>query len=281
MSRQQLFREAEIVITNRNSDISVQNARTRFDITKSMQAKENITHVNIFNLGKQTREAIAEGNSNLILRVGYRELGNLTQIIKGDIVDVSITKSQSEVLTSLSVVEGARRFNSIQLTLEFNNNPTFGDILDKITKKTGYQFKTSGVDKSAIYGKAFSDMGSLDQIMRVLSQRFEFRWSLQNNVITIFGIKELSNNVVMTLNSASGLLINPEAVHIISNKFEQSEEIKTEGRKKILSLLQPSLQIGDVISVESKDINGNFRIVKLHHTGDNRANEWYSHIEID
>jgi len=43
----------------------------------------------------------------------------------------------------------------------------------------------------------------------------------------------------------------------------------------------PNLQINDILAIESEDLNGNFRVTKIMHSGDSRGKEWYSKIEVD
>ena len=83
------------------------------------------------------------------------------------------------------------------------------------------------------------------------------------------------------MTAKSGLILNPETVKKVSQRLEKSK-ISTLTKKSLLvqSLLQPRLQIHDVIKIESQDINGLFDIQKINHIGDTRGNDWYSNLEV-
>jgi hypothetical protein len=84
----------------------------------------------------------------------------------------------------------------------------------------------------------------------------------------------------MLLTPDTGLILNPETLKQTPINLADSDAPLPVNVYALQSLLQPHLQVNDLIAVESQDLNGNFRINKITHTGDTRGNDWYSNIEV-
>lgn len=278
MSSPLLFREYELSIKNREATISIKNARISFEITKSLVAKENTAYISIYNIGKETRELISRDYSTLMLKAGY-DGNHLSRLIVGDITSSYVTKTQSDSVTRLQVVEGNRRLRERIITINLDNNPTLRDVLEEVSSETKYPLKVVGLDQSLVFDKSYSDQGPTDIILDHIAMRFPFKWSLQNGTILIVGQKVISGTTGFVLNSGTGLLLNPDSIKLYESKIDV--DIIEKDKKNILALLQPNLAVNDIIEVDSQDIKGNYRVTKIKHTGDTMANEWYSNIEID
>ena len=49
---------------------------------------------------------------------------------------------------------------------------------------------------------------------------------------------------------------------------------------RVCSLLQPTLNPGDLIYLESKPVTGWFKIESLKHTGEYRGKKWHTNMEV-
>jgi hypothetical protein len=279
MSLPLLFREYELVIQNRESSVTINGARINFEITKSLIAQENTAYISIYNIGQGTRELISREYSTLLLKVGYSGNRQLSQLIFGDITSSDVTKTQSDSVTKLQVIEGSRRLRERIIDISLDNNPTLRDVLDRVSFKTGYPLKIIGLDTSAVFDKSYSDIGTVDVILDHIAQSSNFKWSLQNGTLLIVGLKSNGATAGFVLNSATGLLLNPDSIKLYESTLDV--DIIEKERKNILALLQPNISVGEIIEVDSQDIKGTYRVTKIKHTGDSMANEWYSNIEID
>lgn len=278
MSNPLLFREYELSVKNRDASISIKEARISFEITKSLVGKENTAYISIYNIGKETRELISRDYSTLMLKAGYA--GNhLSQLIGGDITSSYVTKTQSDSITRLQVIEGSRRLRERIIDISLNNNPTLKDVLERVSYKTDYPLKVVGLDQGKVFDKSYSDQGPVDIILDHIAMRFPFKWSLQNGTLLIVGQKANSGTANFVLNSGTGLLLNPDSIKLYESRIDT--DIIEKDKKNILALLQPNLSVNDIIEVDSQDIKGNYCVTKIKHTGDTMANEWYSNIEID
>jgi hypothetical protein len=176
------------------------------------------------------------------------------------------------------------RWVIFQCALTIRDNLPFGQydfdrVGDRFDIETLIGF---GMPEDMLIGfdNSYSDIGSLDIILDHIAQRFEFKWSLQNGLLLLVGNRPNSGVASIVLNSTSGLLLNPESIKIFESKFISTSETEND-KKNVLALLQPTVQINDIIEVDSSALKGNFRVTKIRHSGDSRANEWHSNIEMD
>ena len=49
---------------------------------------------------------------------------------------------------------------------------------------------------------------------------------------------------------------------------------------KLQSLLNPTLNPGDLVKIETRDVTGWFKIESLRHTGQYRGSDWYTEMEV-
>jgi len=278
MNNNLFLREFKVSLNNNGVETNIEHARIRFNITKSLIAKENTAYIDIFNLGKEMRSLIAQDNSTFSLQAGYKH-GGSSQIILGDITDVSITRNATEVVTRIQVIEGYSKLQYIRLTLNFDNKPTLADILASITEQAKTPIQTVGIDTQKVFDQSYSDIGSIDTILNHLAMRVQFKWSLQNGELLLVRKRPNAHNATFVLNASSGLLLNPESVKLYSN-IKPDHNVGN-AKKQILTLMLPSLNINDIVAIKNDELQGNFRVTKITHNGDNRGNEWYSKIEVD
>ena len=104
---------------------------------------------------------------------------------------------------------------------------------------------------------------------------------MQNGIITIKGTKKSLANEIMLLTPKNGLILHPESVKHVSRRLEKSSITRQEKKvNSIQAILQPHLQVNDIIAIASGDLNGKYEIQKITHKGDTRGNDWYSDMEV-
>lgn len=273
------------VIIEGVQEITIENARIQFEIIKSKHAKENTAKVEVYNLGAHTRKLITEQEALVRIFAGYANNKGLIEIGQGDISKVKHNRDKTEVVTEIYMAEGIRKIRDNPLSISFSSKSKLklSDVLDNLRTKSNNQFvfRLIDVDESKTIDNGYSDLGSLDEILNNLGMQFGFGWSIQNGVITIKGNKKSLSSEIMLLTPASGLILHPESVKQVSRRLEKSSITKQE--KKVNSctaLLQPHLQVNDVIAIESQDLKGKYEIQKITHNGDTRGNDWYSDMEV-
>ena len=265
--------------------ITIENAKIQFEIVKSKNAKENTAKIEIYNLAPSTRKLITEQDALVRIFAGYAKNKGLIEIGQGDISKIKHNRDKTEVVTELYMAEGLRKIRDNPLSISFSSKSKLklGNVLDNLRTKSNNQFvfRLIDVDESKTIDNGYSDLGSLDQILNNLAIQFGFEWSVQNGIITIKGTKKSLSSEIMLLTPKNGLILHPESVKQVSRRLEKSS-ITKQGAKinSVQALLQPHLQVNDIIAIESQDLNGKYEIQKITHKGDTRGNDWYSDMEV-
>lgn len=275
-------RVCKVIIENK-SKISIEGCRIKFEIIKSYMAKDNTAKVEIFNLGRDTRSMITEQDSLVRVYAGHEKNTGLVAIGSGDISRVQTNRDKTEVVTELYLAEGIKRVRTspISLAFAFNSHATIGVILKEVTKQTGISFRMLEIDEKAQIKMGYSDAGSFDHVLDNLALEFRFSWSIQNGVCIIKGINEVKRKEVLVLSPQTGLILHPESVKKVSRRLAKSDITKLgKNIRSVQTLLQPKVQIHDVVKLKSQDLNGLFEVQKITHIGDTRGNEWYTNFEI-
>lgn len=275
-------RVCKIIIENK-ARITIEDCKIKFEIIKSAKPKENMAKIEIYNLAPETRRMITEEESICRILAGYSKNEGLIEIGQGDISKIKHNRDKTEVVTEMYLAEGIRttRTKPVSFGYGYNTNLKLSTILQEITKQTGKQFKIIDIDENKVITTGYSDVGSLDYVMNNLAVNFNFSWSMQNGIIFIKGDKSSTKREVLLLSPETGLILHPESVKKVSKKLEKSEITKMSKKSRsVQCLLQPKLQIHDVIRLQSQDINGLFEVQKITHNGDIRGNDWYSSLEI-
>jgi len=121
----------------------------------------------------------------------------------------------------------------------------------------------------------YSFIGTVSEALNDLGNQYDFDWSIQNGEIQILTKNSSTNFQAFLLSPETGLIENP--TRTIKNKYFEK---KDKGEYSVTSLLNPQLEVGDLVSVDSNALKGNFLIKEITHTGDTRGNEWYSRLII-
>lgn len=273
------------VIVEGPQGITIEGAKIQFEIVKSKNAKENTAKVEIYNLAPNTRKIITEQDGLVRIFAGYSQDKGLIEIGQGDISKVRHNRDKTEVVTEIYTAEGIKKIRDNPISISFSSKSKIKltNVIDTLKTKTNNQFafRLINVDESKTIDNGYSDIGSLDQILNNLGLQYEFSWSIQNGVIAIKGGKKPTGNEIMLLTASSGLILHPESVKRVSRRLEKSSITKqTKQVNSVQALLQPHLQINDIIAIESQDLKGKYEIQKITHRGDTRGNDWYSDMEV-
>ena len=275
-------RVCKVVVLN-NEALSIEDHRIKFEITKSITQKDNSAKIEVFNLSNVTRKKIGIKETSVQLYAGHKEYQGAVQIGQGAICQVSTIRDKTDVVTRVILKDGLSYIKNNPMSFSYEQDIKLEDILKRIAKDAGLALKATNLEVKTISG-GYTVFRSLDYELNQLAERFDFDWSIQDKALVVISKKQSSLQQVVLLTPDSGLILNPESVKKVSQKLQKLKdkgEILNDIRLfHVHALLQPQLQINDVIAVESQDLSGKFRVHKLTHIGDTRGNEWYTKMEV-
>ena len=257
-------------------DIKVEDLKIRFDVKKSILSNQNYCRVDIYNLSQATRNRIASDASSLVrIRAGYVQNGGLVSIGQGNVSNVIHTLQHPDIITTIYSKDG---FNSIidnNISLSFKENTTLKSVIDAIARDLKLPVKFADYDQNATFKNGYSYLGSIPNALDQLGEQFNFKWSIQNDQLMIIRSGGSNKNKSVSLSAETGLIESPELIIKTKNL-----PLTNRNEYKVTALLQPQLEAGDLIDIQSKVITGTFVVKELNHLGDTRGNEWFTKIIV-
>lgn len=257
-------------------DIRVRDLRIKFEVKKNVTSNMNSARVDIYNLSQNTRNRITSDSSSLVrILAGYSQNTGLIEIGQGNISNVVHTVKSPDIITTIYSKDGFNAISNNPISLSFIDGSPLSAIIDTIIAKLGVPVRYADYNKNVRIKNGLSYVGSIPEILDILGREYKFRWSIQNGLLQILNGLSGTGNQSVFLSPSTGLIESPELV------------IKTKGLSqlnsneyRIVSLLQPQLEVGDLVEVDSKLLSGIFIINDLVHVGDTHGPEWYSKMIV-
>jgi hypothetical protein len=222
---------------------------------------------------------------------------------------LNIEVKRPDVITVMEASDGKVAMNQLRIgTLSADGTSgipafTYGKqtsakkVLNDLLRLTSLtvDFKLSSVP-DRLYENGFSFVGMGKVLLNNVCNYLGLEWSIQNNKLKLFPIGENDGISVVSLSPTCGLIGSPQRDNIDNKQFTKKEVNVTYGKTttvlgkkirqrisggwKIKALLQPDVEPGNVIVVESDEIptGSQFRVVEIEHAGDTYGQEWTSTI---
>lgn len=242
--------------------------RISFSIQKQELETSNTATVSVWNLNKSHLSTLEEEGCYLELKAGY---GNTMPVILSGSVSFSRSKPDgANVRTEIEVVDGLKEIRDTWVSLSYAGLINAKKIIDDIAAQMG-------ITVSYSYNATFSDIPNgfsfVGQAKHALSKACAvsgMEWSIQNGVLQVKKPGDVMSKEVYVISPETGLISFPERVQISSSDNSGKDETGYE----IEYLLNGAIGIGDYVKVESKYLQGYFRVASLDIEGDNFGENW-------
>lgn len=245
-----------------------------FDIPFSNNKEPDIAEITIYNLSDSSIEQIKK-DGYIMVNAGYKQLGNIANIFTGQIEEVATEWLYVDKVTKIKATDGGDAWRKIKVNKTYQKNTKASDIMRDLANAMGYEITKIEPKEDITYklGKTITSYAStsLDQLAKDTKSKL----FINKNRITIAD-EDKGNNTGVLLNENSGLIGTPSMIKdetgdknddrdYEANKKENDKERKA---WKVTSLLNPMFETDTIIKVESRTINGEYRIVRGVHNRD-------------
>lgn len=279
--------------------VKITDLHIEFSIKKTNKSETDTATFKIFNLSNETRQVLhnleevsskeTKGQGVLLpeeleaglveLRVGY---GNepLTRLFVGNVVQVSSTIKAPNLITTVTCGDGYKAHTDSFLNQSFPKKTTRKQIVKAAQAKMGL---TEGLLKGAAlnysYKGGYTASGYCTQVLNdvLSSARPPVNWHIKDNRLYVLprGAEILDEAIVIS--EETGLIGSPERTG--KSPGTPSSSTKPGKGVKFVHLLEPRLDIGTTVDMQSKHIAGQYVINKVTHTGSYEGGKWYSLVE--
>lgn len=262
----QFGRRWKLDISNDQETLSIEQLRVAFEIDKTINEKPNPAKIQVWNLNRDhINQLLSQDYKKVALSVGY---GELRQIYAGDITKTRIQREGLDFVLTLECSDGHQAYTQSRAKTTLKAGATDKQIVEEL-QKTMPKVQTGAIDipnqRKLPRGRVLN--GNSRDILTKIARNNKADWSIQDgSLIFLPKDKVLSDDAVL-ISQDAGMINAPE---------------QTDEGLELTCLLNPALQIGGLVKVESiiEYFNGEYKIVKLAHSGDGIGGDWRSKMTV-
>lgn len=275
--------------------LEVTDLRVAFHASRSLRKNPNTCEVRIWNLNRDHRQQLQEQKSvPMRLEAGYalppkKGLGaaaaaaldaigiggapsapQLPVLFDGDLRNAFTSREGGDQITTISSGDGEKAGQSNRVNISFRPGLRYRKLLTDLADAAGVGLGNSfsalaflpGLEISVGSAVSGSAMDQLDTMFQ--SQGLEM--SVQNGELQVLGGGKPLLGTAVVLSESTGLVDSPEP--------------GSNGKIKVRALLQPGLEPGRLIVLESERVTGSFRVEQWDAIGDTHGQDWYAELEV-
>ena len=270
------IRKVEVTIGPKSGEgVKIDSLKIGFEIEKTDKPENNTAKIEIYNLSRETHDKICVAENHCTLKAGYAD-ETIAAILFGDVVKGTRKKTGTDYVTEIEVKDGRIAVMAGQVSVSYAKETDALTIVQDLIDAIGLPSKgTELIPPDAKYPGAFSDIGQAADILRKVLNKYDLRYTIQNEMIYILKEGEASESTGLRLTPETGLLTIPQPV---SDKTEETDTTKEAANKwEFRTMLFPQLIPGAACKVEASTITAEMKITTAKFTGDN----WLSDFAID
>lgn len=221
------------------------------------------------NVGKQTKSP-KTGLIRVEIEAGYLETGR-SLIFRGDLRRALSTLTEDKTwVTKIEGEDGGRTVLSSRVCLSFPPGTSLYDVAEECAFAMGIGLGNILEVESVLKGKVYASGTVLDgpaatELKGVL-RRAGLVYSIQDGALQFLKTGTGLRVKAILLDAYSGLVGVPER--------------DATGLVKATALLNPELQVGGYVYLDSIDIKGTFRIVRVNYECETDGDDWYAKLEL-
>ena len=248
--------------------------RISFSVDKSDTSASNNASIKIWNLSPDSLKVLDEKDCVAILRAGY---GNNTPvIITGLVTNVVTEPDGADRVTSLEVVDGRMELRDTNIVVSMSGAVNTKDAYEYIAKQMGL---TLLLAEDLTYqdipnGLSFTGKGK-DLLERVAGAN-NHEWSIQSGILQVYWKGRPVSQKVYLLSANTGLLGIPKKITISENDDNNASLTGYE----IDYFFNGAIGVNEMVQIQSKTVNGYYRVYKLSQEGDNFSGDWKCRAQV-
>lgn len=255
--------------------LQISQLHIEFEVKRSLTAKvANSAEIKIYNLSQDTRKKLQGMRDVFVsLEAGYAQGQSL--IYRGDLREAWSLKDGNDWITVLSSADSAKKRKKKRINKSFSAGTSVGAIIVACAKALqvglgNSEKKAAGAKlwdgQSASFTTGYVASGdAVSQLDRVC-RSCGIEWSIQDGQLQLLDRGRALQEKGILLTAKSGLLDSPEL-----------------GKGNVVrcrAAMIPGLYPGRRVEVQSRHVNGVYRIETTHHKGTYETSDWGAELEL-
>jgi hypothetical protein len=248
--------------------------RISFRVVKTLTTETNVSDVEIYGLGESIRQQIMEPELVMQIEAGYA--GGTEILSLADVTRTEVKRQPPDIITRIECQDGAKELRDRKVALSFAPGTSVQRVLDKLAQELALGERATGVQVEGEYPQGLTLSTTIRDALDRVTRKANVTWSIQDRELQVLDRVEASQGEGVLLTPTTGLINSPEPI----DNPEDSTERRRGFGYRVRSLLNPKIRPGEQLILESSDVQGQFRIDTVEHSGDTRGNDWYTEAEI-
>ena len=256
------------------ADGTQNNYRIKFDIHKHKITTATPTMVQIYNLSKETRDAISKPELKIVIKAGWENTGLFT-LFQGSIMNAVTHRSGPDLITDVYSLAAGGTLGDTVISKTWNEFTTIENaIRDIVGEFRGIETVEINVKDVSFGGQGFSFAGSACNCLDKLARRYGFSWHVNSRLFVAIDDERTRAGIKAYISYKNGYLLRAEPM--LATPWQKQVGVS------VASYLHPQLEPGGKLELETQlndKLNGDYVIHRLQHTGDSHGQEWKSFVE--
>jgi len=285
--------------------VEIRDLRFSFAIEKGSIDTPNSCTCRIYNLNKDSRALVETVNNILILKAGYkRDVGEIT-IFTGTVTRALTRIEGADSVTELEMSDGGAEYKDTKTSFSFAPGVSAQQVLSNIAATFKLPIRPLPKEiATKTYPDGFAFIGRSREAMKKACDFLGLEWSIQNRELQILKQGKAVDMQAFVLSPDTGLIESPETEHKIYSEKTAAKKGFTSKQKgvrvtygeteagnnekklevqgyRVKSLLQPALQPGGYVRLDTRGIDKEFfRVETVTHSGDTHGADWFSQLVL-
>lgn len=269
-----------------------QPLRVTFDVEKNTQEEPNFHTIRIFNLKPERRKEFEQPDMRVRLYAGYEQEDGALLTAAGAVVDAYSYHDGPTVVTELRVADGYIEIRDTAVSVGYEAGVSSATILRDLARQMGLPLLLGDDVPERTWANGFSFYGPARNALHKVVAGAGAEWSIQNQELQVIAKRGVTRRQAIVLAADSGLVGYPQRTH--ENAREKAAVTdKTTGKDKrlisaqqqrhgwrVTSLLLPTVNPGDLVKMESRSVEGFWRVESLRHSGDSHGGDWQTELQL-
>lgn len=263
--------------------LDVSQLSCEFTIEKTMMMQPNSSELTIYNLSPSTEATIIREGNRIVIEAGY-EGEQYGKIFDGDIISTVREKEDGTTYKlTLYSLDGDRFFNFGFVSFSARRGQTIRQVIQDCSSKATITSElgtiAEGLEKVQLT-RGITVFGLAKDYLRQLAKSQNASFYLEDGKVNIIQPQTVESGNIIELSPRSGLIGTPSQTEFgVSARCLLNPRIKLNSLVRIDNSLirQRKFEIGQI--VRSLDNDGQYRVIKITHTGATRGDVWYTDIE--
>lgn len=262
-------RKIELLIADQTGHaLDLSGFRVVFAVEKSAAEQPNKAHIEITNLSETTASYLLNGDmKRIVLQAGYED--NFGVIFDGNIISATRTIDGTESTTVIDAGDGDNAYSYSIVNQTISSGYSSKDIANTVgnamSERGTRGIDASGVEETIKYPRGRTMFGASRDYARLVAKSSQCQWSIQDGQVVFCKQMAAREGVIaFVLTPESGLIGSP-----VSDKDGITA----------LACLNPQLKIYDPLQIESRFVNGTYKILSVKHSGDTHGNTWQTEVK--